>query len=63
MGSYNLRFKDSPNSTEYWNTTIHAENDKEAIAKVEEIRKDCRHYKCKLEVCCYNFKTIHKWEE
>lgn len=27
------------------------------------VRKDNRHYKCKLEVCRYNFKTIHKWEE
>ena len=63
MGSYELKFKDRKNARGYWNTTIYAENDKDAIQKVEELRKDGRHYKCKLGRIKYSFRTIYKWEE
>lgn len=63
MEKYDLKFKDRPNARSYWNTTIYAENDKEAIAKVEELRKDGKHYKCKLGKIKYSFRNIHKWED
>lgn len=60
---YILKFKKEKKDKGYWNTTIYAENDKEAIAKVEELRKDGKHYKCKLEKIKYSFRNIHKWED
>ena len=63
MESYTLKFKDRPNARGYWNTTIYAENDKEAIAIVEELRKDGKYYKCKLGKIKYSFRSIYKWEE
>lgn len=60
---YTLKFKKEKEDKGYWNTTIYAENDKEAIAKVEELRKDGKHYKCKLGKIKYSFRNIHKWED
>ena len=40
MESYTLKFKDRPNARSYWSTTIYAENDKEAIAKVGGLNYD-----------------------
>ena len=63
MERYTLKFKDRPNARSYWSSIIYAENDKEAILKVEELRKDGKHYKCKLGKIKYSFRNIHKWEE
>lgn len=63
MQTYDLRFKDRPNARSYWSSTIYAENDEEAIAKVEELRKDGKHYKCKLGKIKYSFRNIYKWED
>ena len=60
---YILKFKKEKKDKGYWNTTIYAENDKEAIAKVEELRKDGKHYKCKLGKIKYSFRNIYKWED
>lgn len=60
---YILKLKKGKDDKGYWNTTIYAENDKEAIAKVEELRKDGKHYKCKLGKIKYSFRNIHKWED
>jgi len=60
---YTLKFKKEKKDKGYWYTTIYAENDKEAIAKVEELRKDGKHYKCKLGKIKYSFRNIHKWED
>lgn len=32
-------------------------------AKVEELRKDGKYYKCKLGKIKYSFRNIHKWED
>ena len=63
MNSYTLKFKDRINARSYWSTIIYAENDQEAIQKVEELRKDGKYFKCKLGKIKYGFRNIYKWEE
>lgn len=40
-----------------------SDEERKAIAKVEELRKDGKHYKCKLGKIKYSFRNIHKWED
>ena len=60
---YILKFKKEKEDKGYWNTSVFADTDEEAIAKVEELRKDGKHYKCKLGKIKYSFRNIYKWED
>lgn len=62
---YNLSFYESKNRSkdDKWCVSIFAENDEEAIKKVEEKRKNGKYYYCKLYKIFYSEKIIKKWEK
>ena len=63
--NYSLMFYNSEKKSRdnKWFSTIYAENDKEAIEKVEEKRKKGNCYYCKLFKIIYEEKIIKKWEK
>lgn len=61
MDTYNLKFKNEPNERGFWNTSIYADSDEEAIEIVERIKG--KKSKCILEKIIYKYKTVKKWED
>lgn len=60
---YNLKFKKEKDEKGYWNTSVFADTDEEAIQKAERLKGKGKYYKVVLEKITYKYKTIKKWEE
>ena len=61
--NYNLKFKNEPNERGYWNTSIYADSDEEAIEIVERLKANGKYYSVILEKITYKYKTVKKWED
>lgn len=60
---YNLKFKNEKEDKGYWNTSVFADTDEEAIQKAERLKANGKYYSVILEKITYKYKTIKKWEE
>lgn len=60
---YNLKFKKEKGEKGYWNTSVFADTDEEAIKKAERLKGKGKYYEVVLEKITYKYKTIKKWEE
>ena len=60
---YNLKFKKEKEDKGYWNTSVFADTDEEAIKKAERLKANGKYYSVILEKITYKYKTVKKWED
>ena len=60
---YNLKFKKEEEDKGYWNTSVFADTDEEAIQKAERLKANGKYYSVILERIIYKYKTVKKWED
>ena len=60
---YNLKFKKEKDDKGYWNTSVFADTDEEAIQKSERLKANGKYYSVILEKITYKYKTVKKWED
>lgn len=60
---YNLKFKKEKEEKGYWNSSVFADTDEEAIQKAERLKANGKYYSVILEKIIYKYKTVKKWED
>lgn len=60
---YTLKFKKEKEEKGYWNTSVFADTDEEAIQKAERLKANGKYYSVILERIIYKYKTVKKWED
>ena len=61
--NYNLKFKKEKDDKGYWNTSVFADTDEEAIQEAERLKANGKYYSVILEKIAYKYKTVKKWED
>lgn len=61
--NYILKFKKEKEDKGYWNTSVFADTDEEAIQKAERLKANEKYYSVILEKITYKYKTVKKWED
>lgn len=60
---YTLKFKKEKEDKGYWNTSVFADTDEEAIQKAKRLKANGKYYSVILERITYKYKTVKKWED
>lgn len=60
---YTLKFKKEKEDKGYWNTSVFADTDEEAIQKAERLKANGKYYSVILKKVIYKYKTVKKWED
>lgn len=55
---YTLKFKKEKEDKGYWNTSVFADTDEEAIKKAERLKANGKYYSVILEKITYKYKTM-----